>query len=241
MYDIHCHLLPAIDDGSPSLEYSLDMARFAAAHGTTHMVLTPHIHCGRYDNDSATIHSAFRLFTQAVLEHDIQLKLGMAAEVRLSAEVLGMFEQQRLPFLGEQDGMSILLLEFPHSHVPLGSENFIDWLDLRGCRPLIAHPERNKEIMRNPQRLQPLLSRGCLLQVTAGSLAGRFGPAALALAEQLLLEGKIDVIASDSHNLNHRTPDLTEGYEHARELVGDQQARKLVVDNPRRIVAAQFA
>ena len=240
MYDIHCHLLPEIDDGSPDLEYSLAMARFAQAHGTTHMVVTPHIHPGRYNNDKAIIEATFLRFKQAVADDGLKLQLGMAAEFRLSAEVLTLFAEKRIPFLGETDGISTLLLELPHDQVPPGSENLVDWLAARKCRAMIAHPERNKEIMRNPERLRPFLDRDCLTQVTAGSLVGRFGQTAQAIAEQLLTEGKVDVLATDSHNLKHRTPDLSEGYRRAVELIGEEAATKLVVDNPRAIVDSQF-
>jgi protein-tyrosine phosphatase len=241
VYDIHCHLLPEIDDGSPDLAYSLEMARFAEAHGTTHMVVTPHIHPGRYDNDKAIIAETFLRFKRAVVDDGLKLKLGMAAELRLSAEVLTLFAEKKIPFLGESDGISTLLLELPHDQVPPGSENLVDWLAARKCRVMIAHPERNKEIMRNPERLHTFLDRGCLTQVTAGSLVGRFGKAVQDIAEQLLTEGKVDVLASDSHNLKYRTPDLNEGYQRAIELVGETAAIQLVVDNPRSIVASQFA
>lgn len=240
MYDIHSHLLPGIDDGSPSLEYSLDMARYAVDHGTTHMVFTPHIHPGRFDNDKSIIENSYLQLREAVSDAGIKLQLGMAAEVRLSAEVLILFQQNKLPFLGEEDGVTTLLLELPHSHIPPGSENLIDWLNKRSCRTMIAHPERNKEIMRNPQRLLPFLHRGCLIQITAGSLAGKFGETARNVAEQLLLQGAVDVIATDSHNLLHRTPDLSVGYHLAKDLVGEDGAIKLVMDNPRAIVRSQF-
>jgi protein-tyrosine phosphatase len=241
MYDIHCHLLPEIDDGSPDLAYSLEMARFAENHGTTHMVVTPHIHPGRYDNEKTIIEAMFIKFKQAVIDDGLKLQLGMAAEVRLSAEVLALFAGNKIPFLGTANGISTLLLELPHDQVPPGSENLVDWLEARKCRVMIAHPERNKEIMGNPDRLRPFLERGCLTQVTAGSLVGRFGEPAQTIAEQLLMQGKIDVLATDSHNLKHRTPDLSEGYRRAEELVGKEQALKLVIDNPKAIVASQFS
>jgi len=240
MFDIHCHLLPEIDDGSPSIEYSLDMARYAVEHGTTHMVVTPHIHPSRFDNEKSNIAKCYQQLKQAITDVGIKLELGMAAEVRLSAEVLTLFQQQKLPFLGDEKGVTTLLLELPHNQVPPGSENLIDWLSQRSCRTMIAHPERNKEIMRNPQRLIPFLQRGCLIQVTAGSLAGKFGETVQKIAEQLLLQGDIDVIASDSHNLQHRTPDLSAGYHRAKELIGEEGARKLVMDNPMAIVWSQF-
>jgi protein-tyrosine phosphatase len=240
MYDIHCHLLPEIDDGSPSMEYSLDMASFAVKHGTTHMVVTPHIHPGRYDNEKQSITHAYQVFRKALSDAGIPLALGMAAEVRLSPEIMVLFQHQKIPFLGETNGSTVLLLELPHDQVPLGSENLVDWLGERSCRAMIAHPERNKGIMRKPELLNPFLKRGCLVQVTAGSLVGKFGERARSVAIQLLLDGNVDVIASDSHNLTHRTPDLSAGFQCARDLVGAAAAKKLVIDNPKKITASQF-
>ena len=204
------------------------------------MVVTPHIHPGRYDNDKAIIKKSFQKFKQAVIDDGLKIKLGMAAEFRLSAEALTLFTEGKIPFLGEANGISTLLLEMPHDQVPLGSEKLLDWLSIRQCRVMIAHPECNKEIMRNPEKLKPFLDRGCLTQVTAGSLVGRFGKTAQDIAEQLLIEGKVDVLATDSHNLKHRTPDLSEGYRRAVELIGEDAATKLVFDNPKAIVGSQF-
>jgi protein-tyrosine phosphatase len=240
MYDIHCHLLPGIDDGSPSLEYSLNMARFAVEHGTTHMVVTPHIHPGRYDNEKQSIEIAYQAFKLALKTSNIPLKIGMAAEVRVSAELLILFDQHKIPFLGKTDESVFMLLEMPHDQVPPGCEKLIDWLSERSCTAMIAHPERNKAIMHNTDLLKPLIQRGCLLQITAGSLVGQFGESAQKIAEEILLDGNVEVIASDSHNLTHRTPDISAGYQRAVELVGEIEARKLVIDNPRRITASQF-
>ncbi|MCP3687910.1 MAG: capsular biosynthesis protein [Gammaproteobacteria bacterium] len=240
MYDIHCHLLPGIDDGSPSLDYSIDMARFAVEHGTTHMVVTPHIHPGRYDNNIATISSAFESFKNEINRQNIALQVAMSAEVRFSAEILLLFQQGEIPFYHNSNDKIIMLLELPHDQVPPGCEKLINWLLERNCQPVIAHPERNKGIMREPKWLNTLKDQGCLAQLTAGSLVGSFGPAVQQIAEQFLHDGLIDIIASDAHNLTHRTPDLSAGYAKARELTGEETADQLFVETPKRITGSLF-
>ncbi len=240
MYDIHCHLLPGIDDGSPSLDYSIDMARFAVEHGTTHMVVTPHIHPGRYDNDLESISIVFEAFKNEIDRQNIPLKVGMSAEVRLSAELLLLFQQGKIPFYYKTEEKSIMLLELPHDQVPPGCEQLINWLLEHNCQPVIAHPERNKGIMREPRWLNTLKDQGCLAQLTAGSLVGGFGPAVQQIAEQFLQGGLIDIIASDAHNLTHRTPDLSPGYEKASQLVGEETAEQLFVANPKKITSGLF-
>jgi len=118
MIDLHCHLLPGIDDGPDTLEQALELARIAVANGITHSVVTPHIHPGRYENDAASIQQNLADYRAALVAEGIPLKLGFAGEVRLGAEVLMMVQQGQIPFYGEYEGKQVFLLELPHSHVP---------------------------------------------------------------------------------------------------------------------------
>ena len=241
MIDLHCHILPGIDDGAPDLPTALMMLRLAATNGITHMVATPHIHPGRFDNDIKTITAAFRTLKAATLENDINVKLGMAAEVRIDPIAVKMLDDERIPFIGKRDGERILLVEMPHSHIPAGTDKFLGRLLDMNIRPLIAHPERNKEAMRNPDRLQPLIDMGCLLQVTASSLAGGFGHQAYMVAAGLLEQGAVEILASDAHNTRHRPPELYPGMESAADIVGREEALKLVLDHPMQLAASQFS
>lgn len=241
MIDLHNHLLPGIDDGADDLATAVALARMAVESGTTHLVCTPHIHPGRYDNTPETISAARELFVAALREAGIPLAVAAAAEVRFDMEIMVALPAGRLPFLGKWQGRDVLLLEFPHGEIPFGAERLTRWLLDRDVVPLIAHPERNKGVMRAPGQLRPLLEQGCLLQVTAGSLAGRFGARARELAEQLLREDVVAVLASDAHNLAHRPPLLSEGYEQARRLLGEARAEALVRHVPWDIAAGHFA
>ena len=116
MIDLHCHLLPGIDDGPQTLDESLQLARIAVKNGITHSVVTPHILPGRYDNDSDSIAAVFERFREALRVEQIPLQVAMAAEVRLDPEIIGMIAENRVPFLGEINGYKIILLEFPHGH-----------------------------------------------------------------------------------------------------------------------------
>lgn len=240
MIDVHAHLLPGIDDGAPDLATALALARVAVADGITHMVCTPHIHPGRYDNTPDTIHAAWRSLALALREHDIPLQLSAAAEVRFGMEIMQAVATHTLPYLGRWQGKKVLLLEFPHGELPFGAEKLTAWLLAHDVVPLIAHPERNKTLLRQPGRLKPFLQQGCLLQVTAGAVAGRFGPACQDLAHRLLQAGVVTLLASDAHNLAHRPPLLHEGLEHAAALIGHALAQRLVDHTPREIAASHF-
>ena len=168
MIDLHCHLLPNIDDGPKSLEEALTLAELAAKNGIIRAIATPHIHPGRYENDRINIQDAYARFSRELKERGIPLLLGFSAEVRMGPEIIPMIERNEIPFLGSIDGYKVMLLEFPHSHIPIGSEKLVNWLLARKIRPMIAHPERNKEIVRNPEKASVLIRKGCMLQVTAG-------------------------------------------------------------------------
>lgn len=240
MIDIHCHLLPGVDDGPETLEQSLQLCRIAAADGITHAVVTPHIHPGRWPNNRESVADHCEHLRQALELSGIDLQLGFAAEVRTTDQVMQQVADQEIPYYGEVDGYQIMLLEFPHGHLIPGSEKLVQWLVERGVRPLIAHPERNKQVMRDASRLQPFLELGCWLQITAGSILGSFGERCQLLARQLLDEDLVKVIASDAHNARARPPSLAQAWSRVSQDYGEHRARLLLQENPAAIVAGQF-
>lgn len=236
MIDLHCHLLPGIDDGPDTLDEALALAVHAVRSGITHAVLTPHIHLERYDNDLPSVRLDVARFQGELDSRAIRLSLGLGGEVRLGPEVIELVAQNRVPFIGERGGYKIMLLEFPHGDIPLGSEKLVTWLLKNRIRPMIAHPERNTQIMNDIDRLAPFVIMGCLLQLTAGSIEGRFGSRALAVATDLLQRGWVTVIASDAHNLEHRPPELEPGRAAAARIVGEIEASKMVREVPLSII-----
>jgi protein-tyrosine phosphatase len=238
--DLHCHLLPGIDDGPADLEESLALCRMLVADGVTHAVVTPHIHPGRWDNEPDDVSERLDRLCAAVDAEGLALDLGFAAEVRVTDELMRQLESNALPFYGKVDGYHILLLEFPHGHIVPGAENLLRWLLDRGIRPLIAHPERNKQVMRDFALLHRFTEAGCWLQVTAGSLTGRFGEPAMLCARQLLDEDMVAVLASDTHNTGARAPRLTEAYEFVIANYDRDFANRLLFERPALIAADQF-
>lgn len=232
MFDLHCHLLPGIDDGAATMPEALELAQLAVANGITHSIMTPHIHPGRYENDIQTISKVFDEFVDALIAAEIPLTIGMAAEVRISMEMVTMIADHRIPFLGEVDGYSIILLEFPHNQIIPGAVNLVNFLIEQKIRPLIAHPERNKDVIRSLDAIQPLVDAGCLLQVTAGSLEGRFGQFALERSIEMLKRDWVYLLASDAHNVRNRPPELEPGRKVAAEVLGDDASWLLVKQRP---------
>ncbi|ATC94416.1 tyrosine-protein phosphatase [Pseudoalteromonas tunicata] len=240
MIDIHCHLIPGIDDGAKDTADAVSLLRMAADDGITRMVITPHIHFGRFENSKAHIWTELLALKQAAFEANINIDLAAAAEVRIDADMLPMIMANKLPFLGQHEGQQFLLLELPHSHIPPGCENLIKWLRSRNITPLIAHPERNRDIQKNPERIKSLQRLGCWFQLTASSLLGHFGESCQALSVQFLEAGLIDVVASDAHNLNRRPPLLSNARAEVAQLLGEDEAQRLFWTNPYNITRSLF-
>jgi len=237
MIDIHCHLLPGIDDGPATLEAAIALARQAAASGIVKAIVTPHILPHRYDNTLAAIGEAAARFRAELDARNIALEIGYAAEVRIGPEVMVLAEKKTLPLLGTVEDYGIVLLEFPDSHILPGSDKLCAWLLKHKIRPLIAHPERNKEVMRDVETIAPFVQMGCWLQLTAGSVAGVFGPRCRERSRQLLERGWVHVLASDAHDMPARKPELEPGRAAAEEIVGEAESWRLVRERPGAIAA----
>lgn len=240
MIDLHCHLLPGIDDGAKTLDAALAMARHAIEHGIRKAVVTPHITPGRYDNDIHSITKAFNTFTHAVKQNHLKLELAMAAEIRLDPLILSMVETDTLPYLGELYGMKIMLLELPHSQIPPGALETVRWLMKHNIRPVIAHPERNKGVINDYKTIRPFVDAGCLLQITAASIQGSFGRPPKSIGKKLLKAGLVSIIASDAHNLASRPPEMEPGRRVAEKIVGEARSWEMVHDLPAVITACHF-
>ncbi len=236
MIDLHCHFLPEIDDGAASLEEALALARASVADGIAHAVMTPHIHAGVFENRKSAIDAEVAKFRAYLGTARIPLQVSAGAEARIGPELMELLEQDEIPFLGTLGKDKVLLLELPHGQVPVGSDRLVKWLRTRGIRPLIAHPERNKDVMRSLDKIRPFVDAGCLLQVTAGSVTGRFGPQAQLRARQMLEEDWVFALATDAHNLEHRPPELTAGRDAVAKIIDSQYAHALTQANPARLL-----
>ena len=236
MIDIHCHFLPGIDDGAQTLDESLELARAAVASGIATAVMTPHVHVGRYDNSLASIRGHVQRFRQALELHHIPLAIRFAGEVRIAPEIMRMVEAEELPYLGVSNGYRTLLLEFPPGNLTVGAEKLFDWLLARRVRPVIAHPERNKEVVRNVDKMLPFVAMGCLLQLTGASILGRFGKPMQRCALELLERDWVAAVASDAHNMVHRPPNLGEARDALAAIGGAVLARRMTHDGPAAIL-----
>ncbi|WP_432455676.1 MULTISPECIES: tyrosine-protein phosphatase [unclassified Agarivorans] len=236
--DIHCHILPGIDDGAKDLRQSIKMLCAAVDDGIEVMLATPHILPGVFDNTPQSIRHSYKLLNRELHAQQLPLQLYYAAEVHLCPEIMLWHKQGKLPLLGRFKDKDVLLLELPHGHVPQGFNNFIKWLTARNITPLIAHPERNRGVWNEINLVSQWRRLGCLFQVTAGALLGEFRQTAQQTAFQMLEDDLVDVVASDCHGLEKRQPNLSQAYDKVSLLCGQPRAQRLFIDTPGMIAAS---
>lgn len=235
MIDLHSHLLAGIDDGARTVDDSIALAKNSVAAGVTHVMCTPHIQLGVYDNNSETIKVAFDTTLAAIREANIPLKLAMGSEVRITPEILTWIARNDLPFIGQWEGKDALLLELPHSHIPAGVENIIKWLLSKNIQPVIPHPERNRDVLSNYSKAKWLKQLGCIFQATAGSYTGRFSGQVKETVWALQKDGLIGYIASDMHSVKDRPNDMFDAYQVISDLLGEQVAYSVCKEVPKAI------
>ena len=196
MIDLHCHMLPGIDDGAQTLPVALEMARMAAADGITTTFCTPHIYPGLYENSGPDIQRRVKNLQLVLRDKGVALNLNFGADAHLVPELLAGVSTCRVPTLG---GSLYLLLEPPHHVRPPGFTDSVFRIITAGYTPILTHPERLSWYGAHVADFVDLAKSGAWLQVTGGALIGRFGKAAQRHAEQLVGEGWCDVLASDGH------------------------------------------
>ncbi len=236
--DLHAHILPGIDDGPETMDESLAMARLAAEDGTDTVVAAPH------QRDVALASSV-----QHVRNLQAQLNEALQAEAEPGARplrvLLGMENhiEPELPDWVDEgialpvEGTKFILCEPPYTEFPPYADDVLFRLQLKRLVPVILHPERNSELRRKQHRLRALVERGMLVQLTAGSLLGAYGPEVRRAAESLLRRGLVHVVASDMHEPEGpRSPILSAACDRIRDLAGEDQERRLFDETPRMIV-----
>jgi protein-tyrosine phosphatase len=232
MIDIHSHILPAVDDGSHSLEESLEMCRLSANDGITTLVATPHAHDHIHETHDVAFLRQKIDELNALLNGSPKIELG--CELRFTHEVVrNVCVKKSAPTLA---GGPFVLVEFPHSVVPPGSERALFELMSHQIRPIIAHPERNQMLMAQPERFYELIEGGVLGQADTGSFTGQFGRQVQKAAQIMLENGLLHFVASDCHNTRNRLPGMSSAVAVIAGLVGEEYARAMSTDNPQAVV-----
>jgi protein-tyrosine phosphatase len=232
--DLHCHILPGIDDGAPDLAVSLEMARAFVADGVTHVACTPHILPGLYHNSGPQIRQAVQQLQQILDDQGLPLQLVVGADNHVVPDFVAGLRSGHLVSLADT---RYVLVEPPHHVPPPRLEEFFFGILTAGYVPILTHPERLSWIKPHYGAIERLAHAGVWMQVTAGSLSGAFGRNARYWAERMLDEGRVRILATDAHDTRRRPPNLSEGRDLAAARVGASEAEHLVVTRPMGVLA----
>ncbi|MGM0901308.1 MAG: tyrosine-protein phosphatase [Bacillota bacterium] len=210
MIDLHCHILPGIDDGAQSDNDSLAMARAAVQQGITTIIATPHHKNGIYENPKHDILLKVAELNKRLQAEKVDLRILPGQEPAITGELAEDFDNGQIMTLNDTNYMFV---ELPSNHVPRYTEKMLYDLQLKGLIPVIVHPERNSEIHERPELLYKLVEKGALAQLTAGSICGKFGKKIKSFSEQLIEANLVHFIASDAHNVTSRAFHLGQAYD----------------------------
>lgn len=225
MIDLHCHILPGIDDGAETIADSIAMAEKAIQQGITHILCTPHHNNGKFENDKQSILRSVSSLQEEFNLRSIPLTLLEGQEIRLTGELLKEIHTDRVLYTDLSD--IYLLIEFPTGDIPAYSEQLLFSLRNEGKIPVIVHPERNAKFREDPNRLIPYLEMGCLAQLTAPSIVGIFGKSIQKTSHNMIKHNLVQMVASDAHGISKRTFYLKEAYEIIRNLYGDEKVSQM--------------
>jgi protein-tyrosine phosphatase len=233
MVDVHYHLLYGVDDGPKDLKASLALAEASIAEGVTHIVSTPHASY-RYEFDPAANQAKLAELNQQL---GGRVTLGLGCDFQLSRDnISDAFEQ---PAKYTINGSRYLLVEFPDVAIPPNISEVLYEFTVRGIVPIITHPERNFTIAAKPEMMKPWIRGGCLVQITAASLVGKFDSRAQSISHYLLKKQWVHLIASDAHHIVRRPPMMKPAYEALKKAYGVETAERLCLLNPRAIFDGQ--
>lgn len=209
MIDIHSHILPGIDDGAKTIDDSLMMAQEAVQQGIHTIVATPHHQNGKYINVKEDIKIHVKKLNETLQEKNIPLKVLIGQEIRIHGDMIQELEDGIIASL---NNTRYLFVEFPHGYIPRYAEQLLFDIQVAGYKPIIVHPERNRFIAEHPSTLYNFVEKGALTQVTAASLAGKFGKTVQKLTHQLIAHNLVHFLASDAHNITTRSFVMKEAY-----------------------------
>lgn len=235
MYDLHCHILPGVDDGADSLGEALEMARSAAVSGVTHLAVTPHCNLPESDEKNylgRRLNEVYRTFAQALREEAIPLRLQPGAEIFGTRETPELLRRGLLPKLGRTNYM---LMEFWFDESAERMESIMEGMLRQGVRIIVAHPERYEAVQKDEDLAERWFRAGLVLQLNKGSILGSLGRRAQTCADRLLSYGLAHLAASDAHGPEVRTPDLGRLARFLEREYGPECPRILLEENPARI------
>jgi len=237
MIDLHCHILPGLDDGPPSMEMALKMCHIAVEDGISTIVATPHMLNGMFNVTPQVVFDHVAEMAEALEKASIPLSILPGADVHVDSSLPDYLTRGEVLTLADQ--RRHILLELPQDIVPRELGDLLFQVQLKGVIPIITHPERNTEIQENPGLLKDMIKTNSLAQITAGSIVGIFGSRVQNCAIKLLQNRMAHLVATDAHNIDRRAPRLSQARKIVEETIGPEETTKIFSQWPSMILAGE--
>lgn len=236
LVDIHCHVLPGVDDGPADWDMSLDMLRVAERNGISTIVSTPHwIYGTSWQPDVGTIKDKIEGLNELISGEDINISVLSGMEIGITDNLIQLLEDGNILPLAQS---KYILIEIPFISLPYGMGKMILEIVSAGYVPVLAHPERNRHFQENPHIMEDFIERGALTQITAGSLCGDWGDHAKQCSIEFAKNGYVFAVASDGHSAVSRPPDIGHGLRVLEEIVGKYKVSQ-IVSNSRKVIEVE--
>ncbi|MBP3905931.1 MAG: hypothetical protein J6D47_03155 [Peptostreptococcaceae bacterium] len=233
MIDIHCHILPNVDDGSESLEESIAMAKIAESEGITKIVNTSHCHFDFKYKKGNELKLELEKFNQALKEENINIEVLLGNELYYTSDLIERFDE--LDFFS-MNNSKYILMEFSPINFPKNIEDVIYEIKIRGYIPIIAHAERYKQVQEDVNIVLDCIKEGALIQVNASSILGKNGEKAEDTSKKLLDNNMVHFVATDAHSSNRRRPLIKDSYNYILKNYGKEVSEKLFIENPTAVI-----
>lgn len=231
LYDIHCHILPGVDDGAKNMDIALELIEKEIEAGVGTIILTPHFRKEMFEPDMEDIWNAYDDLVYETRYKNIRLYLG--CEFHANMEMVETLDRDLRPTLADS---RYVLTEFAHNSTRAFIKERADALLSSGYRPILAHIERYRAIRKDFDLIADLIEMGCEMQVNADAVIGKDGLGAQRFCKKLMQEDMIHYIGSDAHNLRGRAPHLGECCEYLKKHMGRLYASRIMRDNPSKIL-----
>lgn len=233
MIDIHCHILPYIDDGAKNMKEAIEMAKIAYEEGIAKIIATPHY---IEDNGYPSQHVISQIMEElqiAIKSEGIEVEIFRGSEAYLTYNLPLLITNRKIPTI---NNTKYLLIELPMLNMPIYIDDVIYKLKLMNITPIIAHPERYRYVMKNPNLLIKYIDMGALCQINSGSIIGKFGKDIMKTAKTLIYHDMVHFVASDGHSSSIREPRLKNAYKKVIDLYGKEKSEELFNLNPQKII-----
>lgn len=236
-YDIHCHILPGVDDGAKTFDEAMKMLRIGRGEGIRHVVLTPHYHVGHYELPAENLRQRFRILQREAARVYPDMKLYLGCEICYHLEAARRLEHGELLKMA---GTSCALIEFfPHSELRTIIEGLQE-IQMAGIQPIVAHVERYQKVTESVDNVERMIQMGFYIQVNASSILGKNGKRAKQFVKRLLDDGLVHFVATDAHGTEHRRPEMLECADYLCKKWSRTYAEELLIRNPQCILQGGY-